>query len=89
MYEDKTLTCKTCGNEFVWTAGEQEFYAARGLQNEPKNCKPCRDAKKGAKQSDAKVYVGVCADCGGEAVVRFQPSEDRPIYCKPCYDKRK
>ena len=27
MYEDKTLVCKECGKEFVFTAGEQEFYA--------------------------------------------------------------
>ena len=34
MFEDKTLVCKECGNEFVFTAGEQEFYAERGFQNE-------------------------------------------------------
>ena len=34
MYEDKTLVCKECGKEFVFTAGEQEFYAERGFQNE-------------------------------------------------------
>ena len=48
MYEDKTLTCKECGAEFVFTAGEQEFYAERGFQNEPQRCKPCRDARKNA-----------------------------------------
>ena len=35
MFEDKTLVCKECGNEFVFTAGEQEFYAEHGFQNEP------------------------------------------------------
>ena len=35
MYEDKTLVCKECGNEFVFTAGEQEFYAEKGFTNEP------------------------------------------------------
>ena len=35
MYEDKILVCKECGNEFTFTAGEQEFYAERGFQNEP------------------------------------------------------
>ena len=44
MYEDKTLVCKECGQEFVFTAGEQEFYAERGFQNEPQRCKACRDA---------------------------------------------
>ena len=31
MYEDKTLVCKECGAEFVFSAGEQEFYASRGF----------------------------------------------------------
>ena len=48
MYEDKTLVCKECGNEFVFTAGEQEFYAERGFQNEPQRCKACRDKRKNA-----------------------------------------
>ena len=46
MYEDKTLVCKECGQEFVFTAGEQEFYAERGFVNEPQRCKACRDARK-------------------------------------------
>ena len=52
MYEDKTLKCKDCGADFVFTAGEQEFYAQNGFTNEPKRCKACRDAKKngGAKR---------------------------------------
>ena len=48
MYQDKTLKCKECGNEFIFTAGEQEFYAERGFQNEPQRCKSCRDARKAA-----------------------------------------
>ncbi|MBQ5566206.1 MAG: zinc-ribbon domain-containing protein, partial [Clostridia bacterium] len=39
MYEDKTLTCKECGKEFVFSASEQEFYASKGFQNEPKKCR--------------------------------------------------
>ena len=42
MYQDKTLTCKDCGQEFVFTAGEQEFYAEKGFQNEPTRCKGLR-----------------------------------------------
>lgn len=45
-FEDKTLVCADCGKEFTFTAGEQEFYAQRGLVNEPKRCKDCRAAKK-------------------------------------------
>ena len=52
MYEDKTLVCKDCGNEFVFTAGEQEFYAEKGFTNEPQRCKACRDARKQASKAD-------------------------------------
>ena len=48
MYEDKTLVCKECGKEFVFTAGEQEFYAEKGFQNEPQRCRDCRQARKNA-----------------------------------------
>ena len=40
MFEDKTLVCKDCGKEFVWTAGEQEFYASRGLRTSPSAASP-------------------------------------------------
>ena len=74
MYEDKTLVCKECGQEFVFTAGEQEFYAERGFQNEPQRCKACRDARKNAAR-------------GGEARVPFEPKSDRPVYCSECFAK--
>lgn len=89
MYEDKTLTCKDCGNEFVFTAGEQEFYAERGFQNEPQRCKACRDARKQASRSNREMYTTVCADCGKEAKVPFKPSDDRPVYCSECFAKRR
>ena len=45
-FQDKTLTCKDCGQEFIWTAGEQEFYASRGLQNAPTRCPADRAARR-------------------------------------------
>lgn len=49
---DKTLVCKDCGAEFVFTEGEQAFYAEKGLTNEPKRCKPCRDKRKEEKNNN-------------------------------------
>ena len=86
MYEDKTLTCKECGNEFVFTAGEQEFYAAQGFQNEPLRCKPCRDARKNKARAPREIFTATCARCGGEAKVPFEPKSDRPVFCSPCYE---
>ena len=83
MYEDKTLVCKDCGNEFVFTAGEQEFYASRGFENEPQRCKACRDARKNAGRGTREMFTAVCASCGKEARVPFKPREDRPVYCSP------
>ena len=87
MYEDKTLVCKECGQEFVFTAGEQEFYAERGFQNEPQRCKACRDARKNAARGPREYFIAVCANCGGEARVPFEPKSDRPVYCSECFAK--
>ena len=85
MFQDKTLVCKECGKEFVFTAGEQQFYADRGFQNEPQRCKACRDAKKAAGKGTREMFTTVCAKCGKEAKVPFQPSDDRPVYCSACF----
>ncbi|MBQ2727547.1 MAG: zinc-ribbon domain containing protein [Clostridia bacterium] len=89
MYEDKTLVCNECGAEFVFTAGEQEFYAEKGFQNEPKKCKACRDKRKNATRETREMFTAVCAECGGEAKIPFQPTSDRPVYCSECFAKRK
>lgn len=90
MYQDKTLVCKECGNEFVFSTGEQEFYAERGFQNEPQRCKSCRDKRKNAaKGGSREFFTAVCAACGGEAKVPFEPKSDRPVYCSECFAKIK
>ena len=94
MFEDKTLVCKECGNEFVFTAGEQEFYAEHGFQNEPQRCKPCRDARKsgvrgGNNGGERQMFDAVCAACGKACKVPFQPREDRPVYCSDCFARMK
>ena len=43
---DKTIVCRDCGNEFIFTVGEQEFYKEKGFENEPVRCEDCRRAKK-------------------------------------------
>ena len=45
-YEDITIKCKDCGNEFVFTAGEQQFYSEKGFTNQPVRCPECRKARK-------------------------------------------
>ena len=85
MFEDKTLICKECGAEFIFTAGEQEFYSEKGFVNEPQRCKGCRDARKSAARADREMHIAICANCGQEAKVPFKPREDRPVYCSECF----
>ena len=89
MYQDKTLTCKECGKEFVFTAGEQEFYAERGFENEPQRCKECRQARKNATRVQKEMFTATCASCGAEAKVPFKPREDRPVYCSESFANMK
>lgn len=44
--EDRTLVCRDCGAEYVFTVGEQEFYREKGFENDPVRCPNCRKAKK-------------------------------------------
>ena len=78
MFEDKTLVCKDCGAEFVFTAGEQEFYESKGFVNEPQRCKACRDARKNAGRAPREMHEATCAACGGVAKVPFAP---HPCQC--------
>ena len=89
MYEDKILRCKDCGNEFVFTAGEQEFYAEKGFVNEPQRCKDCRIARKNAIRANREMHITVCADCGGEAKIPFKRMEGKDYYCSEWFAKRK
>ena len=55
QYADKTLTCRACGATFVFTSGEQAFYASRGFDNEPARCPPCRAARKADRPTGSLV----------------------------------
>lgn len=96
MFNDKTLTCKDCGRDFEFTASEQEFYAEKGFTNEPGRCPECRSARKAQTRSNnsgysrgpREMYPAVCATCGKETTVPFQPTGDKPVYCRDCYQPR-
>lgn len=85
LYEDKVLKCKECGVDFVFSAGEQEFYAEKGLVNEPGRCRECRNHRKEQKQgSSRQMYNAVCSNCGAPTSVPFKPTGKKPIYCRSC-----
>lgn len=92
MKEDKSLACKECGAEFVFTASEQEFYEQKGFTNEPGRCLQCRKARKqrmgdGQERAPRQMHQAICAECGIDTEVPFKPSGDRPVYCHDCFKK--
>ena len=88
MNSDKTLTCRDCGQEFVFTAGEQDFYAEKGFTNEPTRCKDCRSARKNSGKPQREMFDATCASCGKTCQVPFRPRDDRPVYCSECFSNR-
>ncbi len=101
--EDRHITCVDCGEDFVFTAGEQDFYRQKGLTNAPTRCKRCRDARKANRGEGGgggsgyssrgggggEMHTAVCSDCGVETQVPFVPTGARPVYCRDCYQKHK
>jgi CxxC-x17-CxxC domain-containing protein len=92
-FVDKTLKCRECGSDFVFTAGEQEFYQQKGLMNQPGRCPSCRAARRqssggaGRERAPREMHTVICAECGVETQVPFLPKNDRPVYCSSCYDR--
>jgi CxxC-x17-CxxC domain-containing protein len=93
-FQDKTLSCVDCGQTFVFTAGEQEFYAQKGFQNAPKRCKACKSTKRagtgmGDGAGSRELFEVVCSSCGQKTTVPFKPTADRPVYCRTCFQTRR
>ena len=94
-FQDKPIQCSDCGTSFTFSVEEQEFFASKGYTNEPKRCPSCREARKSARYgsggyspgSRRQMFPAVCAQCGKETEVPFEPREGRPVYCSDCYSK--
>lgn len=96
-FQDKVLVCRDCNKEFLFSAGEQAFYAEKGFQNQPTRCRNCRSAKKGSGGGSSfpadsgaprPLFSTVCSECGKDTQVPFKPTAGKPVYCRDCFQKR-
>jgi CxxC-x17-CxxC domain-containing protein len=98
---DRTLTCADCGEAFMFTASEQEFFAERQF-SEPRRCASCRAVRKlsrggsseptrgGAPMGGSReMFAATCSSCGREAQVPFRPTGSKPVYCSDCFSSQR
>ena len=98
-YEDRTLTCQECSQEFTFSADDQQYHAEKGYTNEPKRCPLCRASRRSGGDSGGgngggyssgrrEMHPATCAQCGKQTQVPFLPSGVRPVYCSDCFSKQ-
>lgn len=85
---DKILTCRDCGTQFVFTEGEQQFYASRGFTNEPSRCPDCRAARKARMASEGGYSSGGYSSGGYSSGGNYSSDRPRremhPAVCSQC-----
>lgn len=87
MFEDKTLKCKECGQDFIWTAGEQDFFAQKGFKNKPTRCKDCRKVNR--QKVETEYFKITCSNCQQVGEALFKPSDPTAeIFCKKCFEEK-
>ncbi|MBS1989064.1 MAG: zinc-ribbon domain containing protein [Cyanobacteria bacterium SZAS LIN-3] len=91
VFQDKDISCRDCNKSFVFSAGEQEFFHAKGLINEPKRCPNCRILMRVQRNGEdpGRTAEVNCAECGAPTRVPFQPKGYKPVYCTYCFRTRK
>jgi CxxC-x17-CxxC domain-containing protein len=100
QFVDRFLKCSDCGEEFVFTAGEQLFFHDKQFKNDPKRCKPCKAKRAGLGRSaspNGTVALPLsrtetrtlCSACGIETTVPFKPTQGRPVLCRECFQMKR
>lgn len=97
-FKDRILRCGDCGQDFVFTAGEQLFFFDKQFKNDPKRCKPCKARRAGAQPrvADSGKPMPItrtetrttCSSCGIETTVPFRPTQGRPVLCRSCFQQK-
>jgi CxxC-x17-CxxC domain-containing protein len=89
VLQDRNIACAECGEEFVFSADDQQYHSERGY-SDPKRCPSCRAARRsqsggggggggGGFRSDRPMFTTTCAQCGQEAQVPFEPRDRKSV----------
>ena len=89
MLQDKTVSCKSCGKEFIFTVEQQEFYIKNNLPGVPSRCPDCRNAAKNqalqeAIRNPSKRTTYTCRQCGTLFVLTHSNLPEIAHLCPQC-----
>lgn len=86
-YQDQTLKCRDCSNDFVFTARDQDFFAQKGFTSPPTRCKDCRLKRKQRVETAANkvMYKITCKDCGKVGEMATEPRKPDDVMCSECF----
>lgn len=84
-FVDRQLVCADCGEPFIFSAGEQQFFRSKQFTNDPKRCRVCKAKRAGKSPLPAADTEVVCAECRQPTTVPFKPSNGRPVLCRACF----
>jgi CxxC-x17-CxxC domain-containing protein len=98
IIQEKSVDCFDCGVTFVFTPEEQQAFQTKGYTHSPKRCPACRQNRKirqinkvqteksfSGIQTFRQLFPVTCASCGKNTQVPFEPYDNRPVYCRECY----
>ena len=86
VFTDRDIKCSSCGVEFIFSAGEQQFFQDKGFTNDPKHCKGCKAKRSGGMRVRTETHVK-CSACEIDTTVPFKPTQGKPVLCRTCFDK--
>lgn len=97
------IHCAACGADFSFSQEEQEFYESKGFQPPRKckpcreQAKQDRNSGHGGSRGGynrggngrppLQLHDAVCAGCGVNTQVPFEPNGSKPVYCRECFQR--
>jgi CxxC-x17-CxxC domain-containing protein len=99
-FVDRFLKCSDCGQDFIFTAGEQLFFHDKQFKNDPTRCKLCKAKRAGLGRNastDSPMKLPLsrtetrtqCSACGVDTTVPFKPTQGRPVLCRSCFQLKR
>jgi len=86
--EDRPVYCKECFQKHK-PAESRSGSRFGGRSSYGRNERGSRFDRGSRDERPREMFTATCGDCGNECQIPFKPKEDRPVYCRECFQKHK